>query len=113
VVGERQPLGFDHMLELDAPPLWARLTLVVADARAVPGRRCLVRADGRLVGEVLPTPDGRIHAGQIAATVLELPPASLRDLADGALRVEIAREPGSGSDDVMVDYARLEVAVAP
>ncbi len=113
VVDERQPLAFDHVLPLDAAPLWARLSIVVADARAVPGRRCVVRADGRLVGEVVPNPDGRIHAGQIVAAVLELPPASLRDLADGALRVEIAREPGSGSDDVMVDFARLEVAVAP
>ena len=113
VVDERQPLAFDHALELDGPPLWARLTLVVADARAVPGRRCLVRADGRLLGEVVPTADGRIRSGQIAAVVLELPPASLRDLADGALRVELAREPGSGSDDVMVDFSRLEVAVAP
>lgn len=113
VVDERQPLTFDHTLELDGAPLWARLTLVVADARAVPGRRCLVRADGRLLGEVVPTSDGSIRSGQIAAAVLELPPASLGDLADGTLRVELAREPGSGSDDVMVDFSRLEVAVAP
>ncbi len=113
VVDERQPLSFDHALPQGAAPLWARLSVVVADARALPGRRCLVLADGRLVGELVPNPDGRIQAGQIAAAVLELPPASLRDLADGALRVEIAREPGSGSDDVMVDFTRLEVAVAP
>lgn len=113
VVGPRQPLVFDHVLELAGAPLWARLTLVVADARSVPGRRCLVRADGRLLGEIVPSPDARIRAGQIAAVVLELPPDSLRDLADGALRVEIAREPGSGSDDLMVDFSRLEVAVAP
>ena len=48
-----------------------------------------------------------------AATVIELSPASLRELADGELRVEIARDPASGDDDVMVDYSSLEVAVAP
>jgi hypothetical protein len=48
----------------------------------------------------------------IAATVLELPPDVLRDLGDGALRVELAREAGSGSDELMLDYSRLEVAVA-
>ncbi len=112
VVDERQPLAFLHVLALEGrQPLWARLTLVVADARAVPGRRTGVRVDGRRVGEVVPTSDGRIRAGAIAAGVLELPPASLRDLADGELRVELVRDAGTGSDDVMVDYTRLEVAV--
>jgi hypothetical protein len=114
VVAPGEPLVIRHRLALeDRKPLWARLTVVVADARALPGRRNLVRADGRLLGEVIPTREGRIQAGAIVATVLELPPDSLRELADGELRVEIAREPGSGDDDLMLDHSLLEVAVAP
>jgi len=112
VIGERQPLALHHVLPLEGrQPLWARLTLVVADARALPGRRTGVRADGRRIGEIVPSRDGRIRAGAISATVLELPPASLRDLADGELRIELVRDPGTGTDDVMLDYVHLEVAV--
>jgi hypothetical protein len=113
VVSEDAPLRFAHSVELGGrPALWARLTLVAADARALPGARNLVRADGRLVGELVGTREDELHAGHIEATVLELAPALLRELADGVLQVEIARAPGTGSDDVMVDYSRLEVAVA-
>ncbi len=109
---EDAPLRFAHTLDLGGrPALWARLTLVVADARALPGARNLVRADGRLVGELVGTRDDELHPGQVEATVLELAPALLRELADGVLQVEIARAPGTGSDDVMLDYSRLEVAV--
>jgi len=112
-VSEDAPLHFLHALDLgDRPALWARLTLVVADARALPGARNLVRADGRLVGELVGTREDTLHAGAVEATVLELAPAVLRELADGVLQVEIARAPGTGSDDVMLDYSRLEVAVA-
>lgn len=109
---EATPLRFSHAVDLEGrPALWARLTLVAADARALPGARNLVYADGRLVGELVGTRDERIRVGAIERTVLELPPQSLRDLADGVLRVEIARPGGTGSDDLMLDYARLEVAV--
>jgi hypothetical protein len=112
VIDERQPLALQLVVPLEGrQPLWARLTLVVADARAVAGRRTAVRVDGRRIGEIVPSRDGRIQAGAIAASVLELPPAALRDLADGELRVELARDPGSGADDLVLDYARLEVAV--
>jgi hypothetical protein len=112
-VREDAPLRFDHRIDLDGQPAtWARLTLLVSDARALPGARTQVLADGRLVGELIPTRGKRLHAGVIAATVLELPPDVLRDLGDGALRVELAREAGSGSDELMLDYSRLEVAVA-
>jgi hypothetical protein len=63
------------------------------------------------VGEIVGTRGERLHAGTIELTILELPPQTLRDLADGAVRVEIARAPGTGSDDIMLDYSRLEVAV--
>jgi hypothetical protein len=113
-VREAQPLALDLALPLrGAEPVWARLTLVVGGARALPGRRSVVRADGRLLGELIPTREDRIHAGMIGATVLELPPAALRDLRDGRLRIEIAREAGTGENQILVDFARLEVATAP
>jgi len=112
-VREDAPLRFDHRIDLDGQTVaWARLTLLVGDARALPGARTQVIADGRLIGEIIPTRDKRLHSGAIAATVLELPPSVLRGLGDGALRVELARESGSGSDELMLDYSRLEVAVA-
>jgi len=112
-VREDAPLRFEHRIEVGGQSAaWARLTLLVGDARALPGARTQVLADGRLVGELIPTRDKRLHAGAIAATVLELPPDVLRDLGDGALRVELTREAGSGSDELMLDYSRLEVAVA-
>jgi hypothetical protein len=112
-VREDAPLRFDHQIDLGGrPAVWARLTLLVGDARALPGARTQVLADGRLVGELIPTRAKRLHAGAIAVTVLELPPDVLHDLADGALRVELMREDGSGSDELMLDYSRLEVAVA-
>jgi hypothetical protein len=111
-VGEGAPLRLTHAIPLGgALPQWARLTLAVGDARALPGARSLVRADGRLVGEIVGTRGERLHAGTIELTILELPPQTLLDLADGAVRVEIARAPGTGSDDIMLDYSRLEVAV--
>lgn len=110
-VTEERPLALEHAFELGAAePAWARLTLVVGGARALSGRRNLVRADGRLIGEVVPTRDERLYPGMIGATVLELPPASLRDLRDGRLRVEIAREAGTGADELWLDFSRLEVA---
>ncbi len=113
VVTEEAPLRFAHAVDLGGrPALWARLTLVVADARALPGARHLVRADGRLVGELVGTREDELHPGHVEATVLELAPSVLRELGDGVLQVEIARAPGAGSDDVMLDYSRLEVAVA-
>ncbi|MEN8184116.1 MAG: SdiA-regulated domain-containing protein [Myxococcota bacterium] len=113
-VSESRPLVLEVVLDpSDEAPLWARVTLVVGGARALPGRRNLVRADGWLLGEVIPTRDDRIHAGMIGSSVLELPPAALRELTDGRLRIELTRAPGSGSDTVMVDYCRLEVAFAP
>ena len=114
LVGESQPLRIDLPVELGGgEPVWARLTLVVGGARALPGRRSIVRADGRLLGELIPARDDRIVAGRIGATLLELPPAALRELRDGRLRVEIAREPGSGENRLWLDFVRLEVAVAP
>jgi hypothetical protein len=111
-VSEVRPLVLELAPALGgATPSWARVTLVVGGARALAGWRNLVRADGWLLGEVIPTRKDRVHAGMIGATVLELPPAALRELADGKLRLEIAREPGSGSDVLMVDYCRLEVAL--
>jgi hypothetical protein len=113
-VGEGRPLVLEHALALGSEePVWARLSLVVGGARALGGRRNVVRADGHLLGEVLPTRDARIHPGMIGATVLELPPEALRDLRDGHLRVEIAREPGTGSDELWVDSSRLEVSTVP
>jgi hypothetical protein len=112
-VSEGHPLVLEHALELGgAEPVWARLTLLVGGARALGGRRSAVRADGHLLGEVLPTLGKHLHPGMIRASVLELPPAALRDLRDGRLRVEIAREPGTGSDELWIDFSRLEVAVA-
>jgi hypothetical protein len=111
-VDAAHPLVVEHVLDLGgAVPVWARLTLVVGDARALPGRRNLVRIDGRVVGEVIPTRDKRLYPGMIGVTVLELPPAALRGLAGGRLRVEITREADAGSDDLMLDFSRLEVAV--
>jgi hypothetical protein len=111
-VSGTRPLVLQHALALGgATPSWARVTLVVGGARALAGHRNLVRADGWLVGEVIPTRKERVHAGMIGASVLELPPPALRELADGRLRLEIARQPGSGSDVLMVDYCRLEVAL--
>jgi hypothetical protein len=71
-----------------------------------------VRADGHLLGELLGSTRETLAAGEIVATVLELPPAALADLRDGRLSVELVRPAGSGDDDIMLDYARLEVAVA-
>ncbi len=113
-VAEDRPLVLEHRLDLgDGEPAWARLSLVVGGARALGGRRNVVRADGHLLGEVVPTRDAQIHPGMIGATVLELPPEALRDLRDGRLRVEIAREPGTGSDELWVDFSRLDVATVP
>ena len=112
-VREGEPLVLDQAIELGGgEPVWARLTLVVGGARALPGKRSVVRADGRLLGELIPTRGERLYPGMIATTVLELPPASLRDLRDGRLRIEIAREPGTGDSALMLDFCRLEVAVA-
>jgi uncharacterized protein YjiK len=110
---EKSPLVVEHALELGgAEPAWGRLTLVVGGARALPGWRSVVSADGRVLGEVVPTRDDRLYAGTIGANVLELSPPALRALRDGRLRVEIAREAGTGCDDVMLDFSRLEVALA-
>jgi hypothetical protein len=113
LVAEGRPLGLEHVLALGSGvPVWARLTLRVGGARALGGRRSAVRADGHLLGEVVPTRGRRLYPGMIGDTVLELPPAALRDLRDGRLRVEIARDPGTGSDEIVVDFSRLEVAIA-
>jgi hypothetical protein len=93
-------------------PLWARLTLVVADARALPLQRSWVRADGVLLGEVVGARGQRLAPGAVVQTSIELPPAALEQLRDGRLVVEIERPPGSGSDEMWLDYSRLEVAVA-
>jgi hypothetical protein len=61
----------------------------------------------------VPTRGEQLHPGRIAASVLELPPAALRALRDGRLRVEIAREPGTGSDELWVDFSRLDVVTGP
>jgi hypothetical protein len=114
IVGEAAPLRFTHALPLGgADPLWARLTLAVGDARVTPLQRNLLRVDGHLVGEILGSTRESLVAGGITATIVELPPAVLRDLRDGRLSVEIARPPGGGDDDIMLDYARLEVAIGP
>jgi hypothetical protein len=113
VVTEQGPLALEHVFDSpDVAALWGRLTLVVGGARAMPGRRNVVLADGHLVGEVIPTREKRVYPGMIGATVIELPPSVLRDLSDGRLRIEISREPGTGSDELMVDYSRLEIAWA-
>jgi hypothetical protein len=113
LVSEASPLRFDFVLGPGgAPPVWARLTLVAGDARTSPVQRSLVRADGQLLGELVGSTGETLVAGEIAATGLELPPAALAELRDGRLSVEIARPAGGGDDDIMLDYARLEVAVA-
>lgn len=113
LVSESAPLRFSVPLALGgAEPLWARLTLVAGDALAHPLHRSSVRADGHLLGELLGSTRDQLKGGEIVATVLELPPAALRELRDGHLTVEIAREPGTGDDDIMLDYARIEVAFA-
>lgn len=113
IVSESSPLRFALALPPGGvQPLWARLTLVAGDARASSLQRSLVRADGHLLGELLGSTGESLAAGEIVATVLELSPAALADLRDGRLSVELARPAGSGDDDIMLDYARLEVAVA-
>lgn len=116
VTREDMPIVIDHDFALGtehpATPTWARLTLVVGDARTRAGTRNVVRVDGRRVGEVIGTVRKELKAGAIATTVIQLPPAVLDELSDGSARIEIAREPGTGSDDIMIDYSRLEVAVA-
>ena len=113
VATENRPIVFEHSVPLAGRvPLWARLTLLVADARTVTGARNVITADGARIGEVIGSEQKNLRAGSIATTVLELPPASLRALADGDLRIEIARDPGTGDDDIMIDFSRLEVAVA-
>jgi hypothetical protein len=113
LVTEAAPLQFVHSLKLaGATPLWARLTLVIGDARAVALRRNLILVDGQLIGEVIGSRSTRLAAGSIVETVVELPPAALERLRDGQVTVEIVRPPGTGDDDLMLDYSRLEVAVA-
>ena len=91
-------------------PTWARLTLLVGDARTRAGTRNVVRIDGRRVGEIVGSTQKKLKAGAIASTVIELSPAALLELSDGSAQVEISRDPGTGSDDIMIDYSRLEIA---
>jgi hypothetical protein len=113
IVASGAPLTLSHRVALESTaPLWARLTLVVADARALPLQRSWVRADGVLLGEVVGARGQRLAPGAVVQTSIELPPAALEQLRDGRLVVEIERPPGSGSDELWLDYSRLEVAVA-
>jgi hypothetical protein len=113
IVASGAPLTLSHRVALESTaPLWARLTLVVADARALPLQRSWVRADGVLLGEVVGARGQRLAPGAVVQTSIELPPAALEQLRDGRLVVEIERPPGSGSDEMWLDYSRLEVAVA-
>jgi len=123
---EELPITIDHTFDLRtqsadpanslerAPvtPLWARLTLIIGDARTRAGTRNVVWVDGRRVGEVVGSVQKELKAGAIASTVIDLAPAVLRELSDGSARIEISRDPGTGSDDIMIDYSRLEIAVA-
>ena len=113
VVAEGAPLSLTHRVDLDsAPPLWARLTLVVADSRSLPLHRNWVVADGVLVGELIGARGRRLVPGAVMQTSFELPPAALEQLRDGQLVVEIQRPPGDDDDELWIDYSRLEVAVA-
>ena len=94
-----------------ATPIWARLTLLVADARTLTGSRNVIRVEGHRVGEVVGSMQKKkLLAGAIATTVIELPKAVLAEIADGRAQVEIGRDPDTGHDDIMIDYSRLEVA---
>ena len=122
---EDLPIVIDHAFDLYAgsarsarsanatpvAPLWARLTLVVGDARTRAGTRNVIWVDGHRVGEVVGSTQKELKAGAIASTVVELAPAVLQELTDGSARIEILRDPGTGSDDIMIDYSRLEVAI--
>jgi hypothetical protein len=118
VAREKMPIDIDHVFDLRAnstgaaplTPIWARLTLLVGDARTRAGTRNVVRIDGRRVGEIVGSTQKKLKAGAIASTVIELSPAALLELTDGSAHVEISRDPGTGSDDIMIDYSRLEIA---
>jgi len=110
---EARPVVFEHALDLrGAEPLWARLTLVAADAMALRLARNSVLADGVLIGELAGTTGSRLEAAAVVETAIELPPLALARLRDGRLRIELARPPGGGDDELWIDFSRLDVAVA-
>lgn len=112
-VTEQRPIALEHALDLHgAEPLWARLTLVAADAMALPLARNLVLADGVLIGELAGMTDSRLEPAAVVETAIELPPAALAKLRDGQLRIQLLRPSGEGDDELWLDFSRLEVAVA-
>ena len=70
----------------------------------------MVRLGDRVIGELIGNRTKVLRAGPISSTVLELPPDSLAELRAGELEVQLGRDPGTGDDDLMVDFMRLEIA---
>ena len=109
---ELEPVTLIHKFDLEGHvPVWARLTIVVGDARSLPGFRSEVRVGGNFIGVILGSKTIKPNDGEISRTVLELSEKSLAYLGKGSLEVEIRRPPGSGPDDIAIDYSRLEIAV--
>ncbi|MCH2172888.1 SdiA-regulated domain-containing protein [Myxococcota bacterium] len=111
VIDESKPLRFRHEFDLEGrTPVWARITLVAGDARATGGSRNSIKVGDRVIGEVIGSRSKQLKVGPIAETVLELPPDALEHLRNGKLEVEISRSPGTGKDNLMIDFMRLDIA---
>ena len=114
VATEDAPIEWTHRLDPGGHRVvWGRLSLAVADARALQGYCSEVWLADVLLGEVIGHPDPMASDGAITLTVLDLPPAALAALQSGSATVRLRRPPGAGPDDIAIDFSRLEVALQP
>lgn len=110
LVTEAEPWELTHRFDLAGYTAGrARLTLLVADARTHPAQQSEVWVDGIMLGQIGGTTGGAALDGAISTTVLEFSNRALLALEDGELLVRITRPAGTESDDIAVDYSRLEI----